>query len=260
MIRARALFFSPTGGTAKLANAVAAGIGSADEPHDFTMPRGRAEDVVFAPGDVAVIGTPVYAGRVPPLVAEHLGGIDGAGVPAVLLVAYGVRAYEDALAELYDICRARGFVCIAVGAFAAEHSYTSRVGAYQPDDDELAAARAFGRAARQKLASLPSLDGLADLAVPGDRPYREVAAPTPMAPETSSACNQCGVCARRCPVAAISFDDFRTVDAGRCIRCSGCVKRCTRQAKSFTHPTYLQRVEMLEANFADVRREPELFI
>ncbi len=260
MSRTHALVFSPTGGTAKVATAVAAGIGYEVELHDFTLPRGRVERVTFAAGDVAVVAAPVYAGRVPPLAAEYLAAIDGSGVPTVLLVVYGVRAYEDALLELYDICRARGFACIAAGAFVAEHSYTSRVGSFRPDDDDLAAARAFGVAARQKLAALPGLAGLAALEVPGDRPYREVTAMPPMAPETSGACSLCGVCARRCPVAAISFDDFRTVDSGRCLRCSGCVKRCTRQAKSFTHPAYLQRVEMLEGNFADVRREPELFI
>ena len=260
MRRTRTLFFSPTGGTAKLANAVAAGFGLEVEPHDFTLPRAREEAVTFAAGDVAVIATPVYAGRVPPLVAEHLASVDGDGIPAVLLVVYGVRAFDDALIELYDICRGRGFACVAAGAFVAEHSYTARVGAFRPDEDDLAAARAFGVAAGKKLASLPSLDRLAELEVPGERPYREVPAMPPMAPETSGACSLCGVCARRCPVAAISFDDFRTVDPERCLRCSGCVKRCTRQAKSFPHPAYLQRVEMLEANFADVRREPELFI
>ena len=260
MDRSRALFFSPTGGTAKLAGAVAAGLGLAVESEDLTLPRGRVESVTFAPGDVAVIGTPVYAGRVPPLVAAYLAGLDGAGIPAVLLVVYGERAYEDALLELVDICRGRGFACIAAAAFAAEHSYTRRVGAFRPDDSDLAAARAFGAAARNKLAALESLDRLSALGVPGDRPYRDVPAVPPMGPETSFACNQCGVCAKRCPVAAISADDCMTVAIERCIRCSSCVKRCTRQAKSFSHPAYLQRVEMLESGFSAVRREPELFI
>jgi ferredoxin len=260
MSRTRALFFSPTGGTAKVATAVAAGIGLEVEAHDFTLPRGREDGVAFAAGDVAVIAAPVYAGRVPPLVAAHLAGIDGDGIPAVLLVVYGVRAYDDALIELYDICRGRGFACVAAGAFVAEHSYTPRVGAFRPDGADLDTARAFGVAARAKLASLSSLAGLAELEVPGDRPYREVPATPAMAPETSGACVLCGVCAKRCPVAAISFEDFSTVDPERCLRCSGCVRRCTRHAKAFTHPAYLQRVEMLEANFADVRREPELFI
>ena len=260
MGRTHALFFSPTGGTAKLAGAVAAGVGLEVESHDFTLPRGREERVAFAAGDVAVIAAPVYAGRVPPLVAERLAGVDGDGVPAVLLVVYGVRAYDDALVELYDICRSRGFACVAAGAFVAEHSFTSRVGAFRPDGADQDAARAFGVAAREKLAALPSLDGLAELDVPGDRPYREVSASPPMAPETSGACSLCGACARRCPVAAISFDDYHTVAAERCLRCSGCVRRCTRHAKEFTHPAYLQRVEMLETDFADLRREPEVFI
>jgi ferredoxin/flavodoxin len=253
------LFFSPTGGTARIVEEVAAGLGGGAAVHDLTLPGGRERDLAFDPEDVVVVGVPVYAGRVPVLAAQYLDRVQGRGALAVLVAVYGNRAFEDALLELRDLCQARGFRCLAAAAFVAEHSYTGEVAAGRPDPADLAAARAFGAGAAGKLARHPGGAGLSRLEVPGNVPYRDRPPRMPMAPETSDRCVACLACADRCPAGAIVRYDPHQVDADRCIRCSACVKRCPTGAKSFSHPFYLNMRAILSANLAQLRREPEYF-
>ena len=105
--RLHTLFFSPTGGTGKVVGAVAAGFGAGAVAHDLTLPRGREQDLAFDPRDVAVIGAPVHAGRVPLAAAQGLARVQGHGAAAVLVGVYGNRAFEDALLELRDLCLGR---------------------------------------------------------------------------------------------------------------------------------------------------------
>ena len=63
--RLHTLFFSPTGGTGKVVNAVAEGFGGGAATHDLTLPRDRDRDLAFGPLEVVILGVPVHAGRVP---------------------------------------------------------------------------------------------------------------------------------------------------------------------------------------------------
>jgi ferredoxin len=256
--RLHTLFFSPTGGTGKVVGAVAAGFGAGAVAHDLTLPRGREQDLAFDPRDVAVIGAPVHAGRVPLAAAQGLARVQGHGAAAVLVGVYGNRAFEDALLELRDLCLGRGFHCLAAGAFIAEHSYTAAVATSRPDRADLLAAQAFGAEAARKFRRCPE-DPMPELSVPGSFPYRERPPRVAMAPDTGERCAGCTTCAEHCPMGAISFEDPRRVDAGRCIRCCSCVKRCPRQAKSFRHPDFLARTAALAASLGHLRREPEFF-
>jgi ferredoxin len=254
------LFFSPTGGTAKVVRAVAEGFGLDPVNHDLTLPGGRTGDLGFREHDVVIIGVPVYAGRVPLLVVSHLDRVWGNGAMAVLVGVYGNRAFEDALLELKDLCCGRGFRCLAAGAFVAEHSTAPAVATGRPDQADLLTARAFGAEAAAKRRAHPDPGGLPDLSVPGTFPYRDRPPRVPMAPDTSDDCVQCRTCADHCPTGAISAADPRRADPGRCIRCSSCVQRCRLKAKSFSHPDYLHRRALLTAQFVHPRREPECFL
>ena len=253
------LYFSPTDGTAKVVRAVAEGFGLEPLAHDLTLPGGRRENLAFTESDVVIVGVPVYAGRVPLLVANHFERVHGHGARAILIAVYGNRAFEDALLELQDLCLGRGFRCLAAGAFIAEHSTAPAVAASRPDGADLEAARALGAEAAGKCQRHPDPWALPELVVPGNRPYRDRPPRVPMAPDTSEACAACFTCAEHCPAGAISFADPRQVDPDLCIRCSSCVKRCRLKAKSFSHPDYLNRRAMLTANCGHLRREPERF-
>ena len=110
-----ALYFSPTGGTRTYVRAVAAAMPHMGGEVDLTRPEERRKVHMFGADDVVVLGVPVYYGRVPE-VPGLLDGLQGEETPAVLLAVYGNRLIDDALAELSDLCAARGFRPLAAAA------------------------------------------------------------------------------------------------------------------------------------------------
>lgn len=252
------VYFSPTGTTRKVARAVARGLGAPTLPDcDLTAPEARC-DLALTAG-VAVLGVPVYAGRVPELFLERMRGLTGRDVPAVLVAVYGNREYEDALVELRDLAAARGFRVVAAGAFIGEHSYSTAerpIAAGRPDAADLELAADFGRRVAAKLAR-------GDLAVPairGDVPYRERKRFGGVAPETDPGrCILCGACAAVCPTGIVSVSDRVRTRAEDCIMCCACIRACRYGARLFRHPVIEERRGLLVAN-CSTPKAPELFL
>lgn len=125
----------------------------------------------FTDTDLVVVGAPVFGGRIPPSFAKNLLGIQGNNTPAVAVVVYGNRAYDDALLELKNILTAQGFCVVAGIVYVAEHSLAPNVAAGRPNANDLATARAYSDAILQKLDACASADAIADIDVPGKFPY-----------------------------------------------------------------------------------------
>lgn len=210
-----------------LGRALAERLGVAEaRERDATPWAAGEEPSVLAPSDLAILGVPVYGGRVPAPALERLPR--AAGSPAVLLVSYGNRAFEDALLELRDGAVARGFRPIAAAACVAEHTIAGYA-AGRPDAADMAALEDFARA----VASLVRQDGPQfppEPDIPGNRPYRKFS-PSALPQQVSAACSRCGLCARQCPTGAIAADEPASVDAGRCICCMRCVTICPERAR-----------------------------
>ncbi len=254
------LYFSPTDGTKKIVKEIANGIGYEYKEFDITLPQNRTENLFFDENDLVIIGVPTYAGRFPKLLKGYLDKISCNNAMAVFVATYGNRDYEDCLLEMKDLFKSKGFIGVAAGVFVAEHSSTSKLATNRPNNDDLNIARDFGVQIKNKLNNLNDVSEL-KLEVPGNFPYVEKNIPqVPMAPETNDTCVNCKVCAKYCPTAAIYFGDCKTIDATKCIRCCSCVKRCPLNSKKFTHPGFNNMKNMLESNFADVVRMPEIFI
>ena len=262
MKRIHIICFSPTGSTRKLAEAVAEGLGLPVTVTDCTMPSARdgAPDLapVLAEDELPLLAAPVYYGRVQAHAASCFKALKGGGRPAVLLVNYGNRHYDDAVRELYDIALASDLKPVTAAAFVSEHSFSIEscpMAAGRPDADDLAKARDFGREARK------ALDAGRVMAPPsgaGDyKPYPDFH----RAPTSNEACTLCGVCVSVCPVAAISIEDGALVtDEPACIVCQACVKSCPEGARNDTAPGAVEtRAHLKKLGLTEQRREPEYF-
>ncbi len=266
-----AMYFSPTGGTEKVARGTAAALAERLslplEVYDFTLPEKRAETAVFGEGDLVVFGTPVIAGRVPNVLLPYLREkVKGNGALAVPVVSFGNRNYDDALIELRDILEEDGFRTAAGGAFVSEHSFSRTLAAGRPDEKDLMCIREFGEKIAEKLKSGWTYTGPAY--VKGETPIRPYFKPQDrngahidirkVKPKTSDKCCGCGICAEVCPMGSISKENFSEF-VGICIKCCACVKKCPSGAKYYDDPGYIYHKEELEELY-ERRAEPEYFI
>lgn len=249
------LIFSPTGGTRKAADVLAAALtDEAPQLVDLTDPAQDFSTVRLDADAVALIAAPSYGGRVPAVAAERLRAVQGNGARAVLVAVYGNRAYEDTLVELEDLAVQAGFRVVAAVAAIAEHSIARQIAAGRPDAEDQAALADFGRRIAAKLA-----EGSADApAIPGNRPYKKGGSGG-MTPHTTHACVRCGRCAALCPVQAIDREDPSKVDGKRCISCMRCIQVCPHDAKKL-NGAMLAAVGAMLGKVAGERKENELFI
>ncbi len=221
------LDFSPTGGTKKAADALCAGFGLPVSRIDLCNSQTNFSSLSFSRQDLCVFGVPSFGGRVPAPAAQRMAAMRGNGALAVLLVAYGNRAFDDTLIEMKDLAQKAGFRCVAAVTAIAEHSIARCYAAGRPDASDAKELKDFGKniLAHIKDDSLPE-----DLAVPGNRPYRAFGG-VGMIPMPDASCTYCGTCAALCPTRAISISDPAQVDAARCISCMRCVSVCPEHAR-----------------------------
>ncbi|MDD1692420.1 MAG: EFR1 family ferrodoxin [Methanoregula sp.] len=266
------VYFSPTGTTKKVVREIARGIhpGTVEEL-DITRPGARIQPLQTSEKELLIIGVPVYMGRVPALSGEWLHTIQAHNTPAVCVVVYGNRAYDDALLEMNDILTQRGSKPIAGAAFIGEHSFSDAktpTALGRPDARDLKHAELFGQKIQKKLQSVLSTDQISAVKIPGCHPYLgEPCHPYPRDSKfwnvdfiaVSDACVQCGACAEGCPVGAVDPENSSMIDTEKCITCCACIKHCPKHART-VKPGLVRDASLRLNTLYKERKEPVYFL
>ena len=273
MGKVKVYYFSPTGGTLQVAqrlgDRLGALLGAAVEYHSYTLPREREALPQVEAGDVVVWATPVYAGRIPNKTLDYVRrAIHADGNPAIALVAFGNRAYDNALAELVGLMEEGGMKPVAAAAMVTRHAFSDTLGAGRPNEEDLAALDRFATQVAEKLITHNS--ELITVSVPGEAHPEKYYTPLNInnAPAgflkvkplcNSELCTRCGECQEVCPMGSIGAKDGMPTFDGICIKCQACRRHCPTGAIAFTDPEYLSHVAMIERTFAAPKRA-EFFV
>lgn len=250
-----AVYFSATGTSRCGAETIACGLGSHIHRYDLTICNQQPTLPLLTPEDVVVFGSPVYRGRLYSGACDRFARLQGNRTPCVVTVTYGNRDYEDALLEMADLARARGFIPLAGAALIGQHTY-GQVQVGRPNAQDRAEDLEFAVRVRELLEA----DELLEVELPGNRPYKIIQGPSGgiFRPSTSNDCTECGLCVELCPEQAIDHADCRTIDDARCIGCFRCIQVCPVQAKYMDHEGYHKAAAELTVRLIQ-RRENEYF-
>ena len=217
------IIFSPTGGTAKVANALTR---KWPETETIDLSDKSISSIVLEEGALALIAMPSFGGLAPQLALDRLAAIKANHAKCAIVAVYGNRAYDDTLIQMKDYAEQAGFSVIAACSAIAEHSIIREYAAGRPDANDCAELCAFGEQILKKAAA----ENAAGITVPGNKPYKK--AGSAMVPSAGSACRSCGACAKKCPAGAIDAANPRKTNKTNCIGCMRCVSICSEGARS----------------------------
>jgi len=271
----QSLYFSPTGSTRRIVEAIAEGTGVPSlAPISVTAPQDRDSFSGQIDGDLLIVGVPVYAGRFPSLVLSPLSKVDGSGRWALPVAVCGNVRMGTCLAELCAILKRQGFTIPAAGNFVAQHSFACEdfsLATGRPDQEDLRQAEEFGRRVAGKIAQDPEditcvygrslyirmyVSGSTEptgFASMGERHRATIR----VSEHNAQLCDDCGRCVDVCPAGCIDPASYLIEDE-TCIRCFACTAVCAPGAKT----KVVQPVPPLAAWFrhrSTERGEPLLF-
>lgn len=246
------MYFSPTGGTKKVADILTKNICDGYETIDLCK---HAVSMQLQKEDICLISVPSYGGRVPAVALERLQHISANGAKVILVCVYGNRAWEDTLTELQDTLEQQGFLCVAAVAAVAEHSIFRQFGSGRPDAEDTAQLTDFAKQLCQKLAAPQSTS----LTLDGSHGTYKVYNGVPFHPQAGDTCTECGLCAKECPADAIDAAHPQNVDTEKCISCMRCVSVCPQQARH-CDAALLQMMGEKMAPLLGGRKENHLFV
>jgi ferredoxin len=219
------IVFSPTGGTAKVANELIKSWTSALKI-DLSVVGENYSKYTLEADDVVLIAMPSFGGLAPQVALNRLANIQGNSAKCILVCVYGNRAYEDTLVQMSDTAEKCGFCVIAAISAVAEHSIMHQYASGRPDSSDCKQLATFASKIEEKIKA----DNLTKPELPGNRPYKK-AGGAGLVPKATSACTECGLCAKQCPVVAIDSQSPKITDGKKCISCMRCVSICPQHAR-----------------------------
>ena len=241
-------YFSPTGGTRKVAEHIAEylGCGAADITSEAEMIGSDVDK-----DRLAVFCVPVYGGRIPKPMHDRMKHIEGHGGPAIAVAVYGNRSAGDALAELKEAVEKSKFVVTAACEMIAPHSLAPEYGKGRPDAQDLDQLKRF-------LGEVTSRSSFKSVPVPGKAKHL-VSVQAPVRPISIIGCVGCGMCYENCPAGAINEKHLTRTNYLKCIGCMRCVSVCTSGARRIPIADKAAAKLLLKRS-ASTRKEPKFFL
>lgn len=237
-------YFSPTGGTKRVAMALQNGF-LQGLPHykpqvltyNYLTPERRAKAPVFSAHDLLVLASPVYYGRMPWAFAQWP-ELQGNGARAIVVSVYGNRAIEDGTRETAAFLQAHGFKVGGYIEAIAEHSLERRLASGRPDANDKAQLTSKAQEILKLLCKLQEQhEEWAEYDFDFNTPYKAAgrAAIIPHPLDTAK-CDSCQRCIKMCPCGIIDPETFTVKDEDReqCMNCTACMKVCLSGVRGYT--------------------------
>lgn len=246
------IYFSPSGTTKKVVDQIASNFTQKKETYDLLNFESAKE---FASEDIAIVGMPVFAGRIPKSGRDRLARLKGNNTPAIAVVNYGNAHVTDSLLELVDLLKENNFNVIAATSTVSHHSIFSGVAVGRPDADDMEKINDFAKKCQEKIESGTTLES----EIPGNRPYVDYKQLPFEIGCDETLCAFCYDCVSICPEKAIPDDDPIDTDLNLCSRCTACIHICPEDARMFTGEAFETKKPVFEQANSE-RKEPEFYL
>lgn len=219
--------------------------------------KSRHKDLALGPNDLFVLVYPVYFGRMP-WALQQWPALHGHGALALVVSVYGNRAIEDGERESMALLKEHGFKVVGAIEAIAEHSQESTLAQGRPDaqdahDFKTMAAHIISALAQGELPEY-AFDVTTELKAPGKAPA------VPRILERAQ-CDDCGRCARLCPMQIIDPQTLEVPEekAALCMGCRACMACCKQQCRGFPQPILAAiAARMSQIKAANPERKPNV--
>lgn len=273
------VFFSPAGSTRLVAEEIEHHLrrrGCA--PLLVDLSRGRQASLEAVQAMVGTpccmwMGSPVYCDHAVPLVHDFIEALPMASPEsyAIPFVTWGGVTSGLALPEMAQHLRAKHYQPLAAAKILAVHSSMWRasqpLGQGHPDEADLRQIAILVNkvcdALEQNACTQLDLEVLNYLSPSlrvqaGTKSLAVARAAMPPLTVDEQVCQQCGLCAGLCPVAAIELNPFPVISQGACVLCLQCVRTCPHQAFPFNCDQVTARIVAMAAN-SDEEKSTRVF-
>ena len=246
------IFFSPSQTTKQVVEQLASNFDGESETYDLLNFDSKKE---FENDDIAIVGMPVFAGRIPKRGRERLAKLNGNATKAIAVANYGNAHIKDALLELVTLLKENSFDVIAAASTVSHHSIFDGVAVGRPDSGDIEKINEFAQKCQEKIEANESLTSQ----IPGNEeytPYKQL--PFEISCD-ETVCSFCYDCVSICPEKAIPDDDPINTNLDLCSRCTACINICPKDARKFSGEAFEAKKPAFEEANSE-RKEPEFFL
>lgn len=245
------IYFSPSGTTEKIVTEIAKNFKISQKNYDLLS----FDDEKEFDNELTIIGIPVFNGRIPKTACERLSKMRAKNTKAIVVLNYGNMDYGDALLELTELLKERGFEIIGVATTVSQHSQFAEIARNRPDANDIRKINEFSQDIIKKLES----NAKNEIFVSGYKPYHEYTTPDFEIKCDEDKCIQCMDCFYTCPEDAIAEESPMKTNLEDCTSCSTCINVCSEGARSFSGPKYYMEYQNAIEDSIE-RKEAEFYL